>query len=168
MTARAPVNQTIGSLTTSGTGSATDAVVGGGNASISTLTVSYSGTSTDTFAGVIGGTGTNQNAVNLTKSGAGTLLLTGSNSYTGGTSISGGTLEIKNNSLALGSNVAGNTITLGGGVLELTNGTTAQVYNQAINLTGASTIETDAAFTQTFTLNGNINNGGNLLTDSVS
>ena len=75
-------NLTIGSLTTSGTGSAADAVVGG-NSSVSTLTLSNS--AADSYAGLIGGTGTNQNQVALTKSGAGTLTLSGNNTYTGGT-----------------------------------------------------------------------------------
>ena len=45
---------------------------------------------TTTFAHGIGGTGA------LTKQGAGTLILTGANSYAGGTTIAAGTLQIGN------------------------------------------------------------------------
>ncbi|MFX4955842.1 autotransporter-associated beta strand repeat-containing protein, partial [Acinetobacter baumannii] len=39
---------------------------------------------------------TGWNGSSLTKAGAGTLILTGTNTYTGGTTISGGTLQLGN------------------------------------------------------------------------
>ncbi|PZQ83595.1 MAG: autotransporter outer membrane beta-barrel domain-containing protein [Ancylobacter novellus] len=52
--------------------------------------VAFDQASTGTYAGVISGTGS------LTKLGAGTLILTSENTYTGGTTISEGTLQIGN------------------------------------------------------------------------
>jgi autotransporter-associated beta strand protein/T5SS/PEP-CTERM-associated repeat protein len=72
------VNQTVGSLA----GSTTAAVTLGGG----TLTTGGDNTST-TFSGVIFGTGT------LTKQGTGTMTLSGSNTYSGLTTINGGTLS---------------------------------------------------------------------------
>src|SRR5581483_11514639 len=48
---------------------------------------------TGTYAGIISGTGS------LTKQNAGTLILTGANSYTGGTTITAGTLQGNTSSL---------------------------------------------------------------------
>ena len=88
-------NQTIGSL--AGAGTVTNA---GGT--VATLTTGGNNTST-TFSGVMkDGT----SASSLTKVGTGTLILTGANTYTGGTTISTGTLQIGNGG-ATGS-VAGN------------------------------------------------------------
>ncbi|HET6806959.1 MAG TPA: autotransporter-associated beta strand repeat-containing protein [Frateuria sp.] len=50
-------------------------------------TVDFNQSADGTYAGDLSGTG------NLVKDGIGTLLLTGSNSYTGGTTINGGTLQ---------------------------------------------------------------------------
>jgi autotransporter-associated beta strand protein len=75
-------NQTIGSL--AGAGSVTSSVVGG-----VTLTTGGDNTST-TFGGVIqNGNGT----VALTKAGSGIFTLTGTNTYTGTTTINAGTLR---------------------------------------------------------------------------
>ena len=63
-----------------------------------------------TFSGIISGNGT------LDKFGAGTLRLTGTNSYTGGTSVEGGVLEISSNS-NLGA--AAGALNLQGGTLRL-------------------------------------------------
>lgn len=52
--------------------------------------VVFSQTTTGTYAGAISGTGS------MTKTGAGTLILIGENTYTGGTTISEGTLQIGN------------------------------------------------------------------------
>ena len=62
--------------------------------------VGNNGTST-TYRGVLSGAG------NLTKVGAGTLMLVNSNTYTGGTTISAGTLQLGDGILANGT-VAGN------------------------------------------------------------
>ncbi len=78
-------NQTIGSL--AGAGRVTNAA-----AAAATLTTGGNNTST-TFSGVIqDGVG----VTGLTKVGAGTFTLTGANTYTGGTTISAGTLRIGN------------------------------------------------------------------------
>ena len=60
------------------------------------LTATVASGSSFTYAGKIGadGTGTGNNNILFTKAGPGTQILTGSNSYTDGTVISGGTLQI--------------------------------------------------------------------------
>jgi len=85
------VNQTVAGLATSGTGTA-NAVVGG-NAAVSTLTVNLA-SGTSTFAGTLGGSGTNENAFAFVKDGGGTFVLAGANTYAGATTISGGTLQV--------------------------------------------------------------------------
>ena len=94
-------NQAVTGLSvTGGTSSLSNAIVGG-NASVSTLTVNNA--TSVTWAQALGGVGTNENSLALSKSGAGTLTLSGtSNSFTGDVNISGGALIIKNSS-ALGS-----------------------------------------------------------------
>ena len=73
----------------------------GGNAANSTLTLNIA--SSNTFAGTLGGAGTNENNLTLSKSGVGTLTLSNTaNTYTGNTTISGGILAAAT-STALGS-----------------------------------------------------------------
>ena len=59
----------------------------------STLTVG-AGDATSTFGGVIQNGSSSTAVVALAKTGAGTLVLTGSNTYTGGTTVNGGTLQL--------------------------------------------------------------------------
>ncbi len=84
-------NQTLTSLTTTGLGGS----VVGGNASNSLLTLSIA-SGASTYAGTLGGAGTNENRLALTKAGAGTLTLTATNNtYAGLTNvIDSGVLDV--------------------------------------------------------------------------
>ena len=84
----AAISQTLAGLTITGSGGS----VVGGNASNSTLTLNIA--SGNSFGGVLGGMGEHENNLALTKAGLGILLLSGTNTYTGGTTVSAGTLEI--------------------------------------------------------------------------
>jgi autotransporter-associated beta strand protein len=82
------VGQTFTNIVINGTGTA-NAVVGG-SATTSTLTINNAGT--DTYAGILGGTGANQNNLALTKTGVGQLTLSGQLTYTNNTTISAGSV----------------------------------------------------------------------------
>ena len=84
-------NLSVGSLTTSGTG--TGNMVVGGNASVSVLTLNNF-LSDVTFAGVLGGAAAEQNNLALTKNGAATLTLSGVSTYSGPTTINSGILSL--------------------------------------------------------------------------
>ena len=79
--------------------------------------VTFSQTASGAFLNTISGSG------GLTAHGPGILILTGSNSYTNGTTIAGGAVEITNNS-ALGSGA----VTLAGGTLSLAMPTSIGVH----------------------------------------
>ena len=98
------VSPTIGAL--SGT---TDSIITNNGGNASALTTNIAGTST--FAGLIAD-GTN--TVALTKSGGGTLILSGANTYGGGTIVNYGTLLVAN---ATGSATGTGNVTMNGGVL---------------------------------------------------
>jgi autotransporter-associated beta strand protein len=91
------VTQTLAGLATSGSGTANRVV--GGNAANSTLILNQTGSSS--YAGGLGGVGTNENNLNFTLQGGGTLTVSGTNTLSGTTTIQGGS------TLVLGSNYAG-------------------------------------------------------------
>jgi fibronectin-binding autotransporter adhesin len=145
--ATAADNETVTNLTTSGTGGASNAVVGGFTA-VSTLTVNPSGT--DTFNGTLGGAGTNQNELALIETGTGTLNLNAANTYIGGTTISAGTLLANNTSgSALGTTGAVSvTGTLGGGNgLSNSNAPSGTAGGSLAPLIGGASLQNYAAST---------------------
>jgi fibronectin-binding autotransporter adhesin len=78
-----------------------------------------------TYANIISGTGT------VTKSGNGTLYLTGSNTYSGGTTLSAGTLAVGNGGNENASALGTGTVTLTGGLLWFQPGSTSTPYTFA-------------------------------------
>ncbi|NCW63919.1 MAG: hypothetical protein EBW04_07385, partial [Betaproteobacteria bacterium] len=88
-------------------------------------------TSSSEIAGILTGSG-----VTLTKAGAGTLTLSGTNTYTGQTNINAGTLAVTVND-ALGTNAAG-TVIASGATLDLQNVT----YSTTEAITNSGTLST--------------------------
>jgi fibronectin-binding autotransporter adhesin len=155
------VNQTVTGLTVSGTGTS-NAVVGG-NASVSTLTVNVA-SGTNTYTGFLGGAGTNENNLAITKTGAGGLTLGLSSSvapiastFTGGVDIQAGVLTLAN-SLGGGGQVA----TPGGnsaGVFYLGNSSgtsTAElaIANNNITFNNPINVRSGSSGTKTFRISG--------------
>jgi len=100
---------------------------------------------TGTFSGVFGNAG----PVNgkLTKTGAGTLVLSGTNTYTGGTNLNGGTLSVSSDN-NLGGQGANSGLNFDGGTL---NATEDMSSARAVSLTAAGgTVSVDATKTATF------------------
>ena len=90
--------------------------------------------------GTLAATGIISNASSLTKQGTGTLTLSGVNTFTGGTTLAAGTLNV-NNAAALG-----NTAT---GVLTITGGTLNNISGGAITTTTAKAMNWNGDFTFT-------------------
>ena len=128
------VNQTLTSLTNQGTGTGNRVV--GGSATLSTLTINNSADST--LAAHLGGSGANQNNLALAKSGLGALTLSGSNTYSGETTVNAGSLRLDyslNDNSKLSDTA---TLTLGGSLI-LDGGTHVEVVGGTV-VTGAVSI----------------------------
>jgi autotransporter-associated beta strand protein len=161
-----------GSLTWTGTTETTDKVfaMGGstGNATLSastsgqTLSISQNllisgngtkiltlgGSGNIAFNGIIpNGTFPNTSVISLTKSGAGTVTLNGTNTYTGGTTISSGTLAFNNDS-ALGTG----SISLNGTLSALANATLSN--NISVATAGILRVGSGNTFTSTGVISG--------------
>ncbi|WP_157152685.1 DUF4347 domain-containing protein, partial [Cellvibrio sp. BR] len=126
-------NQTVGSL---GSNSATATV------NLGSFTLSAGGdNTTTTVAGVVSGTG------NLVKQGSGTMTLTATNTYSGTTTVSAGTLAV-----ASDSNLGSNTVTLAlGATLDISGATN---IDNAIALSGDATVSTSANATLSGVISG--------------
>jgi autotransporter-associated beta strand protein len=127
-------NQTLAGLSAIGLGGS----VVGGAAAPSTLTLNVAGNTT--FAGTLGGVGTNENNLAFTKVGSGDLTLSNaSNAYSGGTTLSGA------NNLIMGASGA-----LGNGPLTFTNTSTARLWISGTEqtITGLTILGTGASVIQ--------------------
>ncbi len=127
-------------------------VVENGVAGTATLTIANA--AADTYAGVLqdGAVG----SLAISKTGVGTLTLTGPNTYTGSTIIGGGTLEIFNVA------ALGNTSFIAeksGGVLRIDTGGVATI---------AAPITLDVTGAGAFAIGGGVNNVGNFAFDIVA
>ena len=101
-------------------------------------TITVNGTGALTVGGVISGTG-----FGLTKAGTNTLVLTGANTYNGGTTISNGTLQIGNG--VSNGTVGTGTYSIGGGARLYLNQGASPVTPAWANLSGAGTLELNDA-----------------------
>jgi len=113
--------------------------------------------SATTFSTVISG------AFGIVKNGPGTLTLTATNTYTGGTIVNAGTLQIGN----------GTNITASVGTVTLSGGNLAYNYSAFVNSNGAITLARDATITKLGTLQqnlqvGTLNGGGKTLNVNVA
>jgi autotransporter-associated beta strand protein len=125
-----------------------------GTAAARTVTVAAN---TLTIGGVISN-GTNLTTTGLTKAGAGTMVLSGSNDYTGTTTLSAGTLQA-NHASALG---IGGDITFAGGLLQYTAASAGQDWATRFKNSTVAAIRLDTN-SQNVTLAGMIdssNTGG--------
>ncbi|MBF96744.1 MAG: hypothetical protein CMJ13_05940, partial [Pelagibacterales bacterium] len=127
---------------------ATAAFTLGTNKSISLTnnsTINVDTSDTLTYGGVISG------SYGLTKSGAGTLVLTGNNSYTGSATLSAGTLQVASDANISGSpgSTDADNIIFSGGTLNNTSGFTLD-SNRGITLSSTGTINTDSSTTLSY------------------
>ncbi len=157
-------NGTLSISTSNGTGVGANIIFGGGTlqttATLSTsknVTLSGAGTfdvttGTATFSGNVTGSGP------LNKESAGTLVLSGTNSYSGATNVNGGVLNLQSNT-ALG-NTTGATTVANGARLEL-QGVTVTGETLTINGTGGNTFGALQAASGTNVWAGTVNLGTN-------
>lgn len=145
-------DQTVASLSGSGR-------VVNGSETLATFTID--GATSSTFSGNLGGTGTNENHLALVKNGTGTLSLTAPNTFTGGTTIEGGTLLLNfeqagAGDTALGPITSSNQVTINQGGVLSSNGTVNNwLSNTNISAGGANAIS--VTINEGGTLRGSVN-----------
>lgn len=154
-------SESIGALSGGGTT--------GGNVLLNDKTLTLAAATSTTFAGVISGTG----GV-LAKTGSSVLTLTGTNTYTGGTSLNAGSLNI-NNSNALGTGALTVGVTATGTFLQVASNDAMTLANDIVLPNPGAALRIDlikntaSASTGTeLNLSGTISGGGNNLTMRVT
>ncbi|WP_395741000.1 autotransporter-associated beta strand repeat-containing protein [Prosthecobacter sp.] len=151
-----------GTIDSSGTGAVNFANTGSmgfnGQLGLRILTLTGTNTGANTIAAVIGD---NTGATSLTKTGTGTWVLTGANSYSNPTTINGGVLSVallangvSNSNIGASGNVASNLV-LNGGTLQYTGGAVSTDRLFSVG-TGGGTIDSSGTGGINFT------NGGSM------
>ena len=136
--------------TLSGLGTST-----GGFENGSTLGIDTTG-ATFTFGGVIANTNGGANVIGLNKLGANSLILTGSNTYTGPTTVTAGTLQLGNS--GTNGSLASSSIANSTGLVFAPAAGTTESYSG--NIGGAGAVTINGAATGTTILSGNNINTG--------
>lgn len=143
-----------GTLDVNGTNAAINGLSGSGTVDNTSTNLAAliigNGNIDSTFAGVIQNTGTN---LALIKTGTGTLTLSGANTYSGGLTLSNGTLVVNNNSA------------FGSGVVTLAGGTNQNLGNITVTNTFVAVANTTTTFDPAngnYTINGNFTGSGTI------
>ncbi len=111
------------------------------------VTVDNAGGSLEISSNIINNLNRTGNPINLTKSGAGLLVLSGANTFSGGVNINEGTLRI-NAETGLGNATVAKTITFNGGTLNVTTGFSANTAKTwTIGANGTGTFDINSAQT---------------------
>ncbi len=129
-------------------------VSAGATLNVATITNLSGGAAFQTDSGTLGISATVLGVGGLTKTGAGTLLLSGSNSYAGGTTIRAGTLQV---SADTNLGVTASSLTFDGGILQTVGSLSNSSRNLIINANKTAIIDSsgfDSAFSGTVTGNG--------------
>ena len=122
------------------------------------LGIALGGTVTVDVATTLTISGTLSSSGSLVKTGSGTLTLSSANGYSGGTTISAGTLDAENNT-ALGTGI----VHLNGGTLGAASSVSAVTLGNAIDTGTSPTISVIMTYaSHTLTLNGNISGSGRI------
>ncbi|MEZ0258036.1 MAG: autotransporter-associated beta strand repeat-containing protein [Chthoniobacter sp.] len=142
-------------FTNDGTGLLTvGAITGAATSGTQTINVSSTSSGGITLNGIIGnGAGGGKVALVVNNTGAGITTLSGANTFTGGTTINAGTLQITQTTSAASTG----TFNLGGGTFQINQAGNNFGYSSTINLTADSTFSSigAGAINWTGTLNGN-------------
>ncbi|QWD15738.1 filamentous hemagglutinin N-terminal domain-containing protein [Polynucleobacter paneuropaeus] len=135
-------NETVGSVTIGNSGGS---ITGSGTLTATSYAFTNTSSNAATISAILAGSG-----ASLTQSGAGTTTLSGANTYTGGTTISAGTLSVGSDTY-LGS--TSGAINLNGGTLNISTGA-AFSSARTLNVLASSTINN--ADTSGITFTGNV------------
>jgi autotransporter-associated beta strand protein len=152
------------------TWSASFTFTGTNNLNLGTGAVTLTGNPTvTTTGGLLTVGGIISGAHSLTKAGAGTLALSGANTYSTGTTLSAGTLDF-NNATAIGTS----TFTINGGTIDNTSGaaitdsnTNIETWAASFTFTGTSNLNLGTGAV-TLTANATVTTTGGVLTDGGS